>query len=46
MLGEHYAALRPLLDEAARAVDGPRAPWEYKIEAKAQKKAEGVGVWG
>ena len=39
LLGEHYAALLPLLEEAARPVDGPRAPSEYKIEEKAQKKA-------
>ena len=35
VLGEHYAALLPLLEDAARPVDGPRGPWEYKIEAKA-----------
>ena len=39
VLGKHYAALLPLLEDAAQPVDGPRAPWEYKIEAKAQKKA-------
>ena len=27
VLGEHYAALLPLLDEAAGAVDGPRVSW-------------------
>jgi hypothetical protein len=39
VLGEHYAALLPLLEEAARPVDGPRAPWEHRTEVKAQKKA-------
>ena len=39
VLGEHYAALLPLLEEAARPVDGPRAPWEHRAEVKAQKKA-------
>jgi len=39
MLGEHYAVLLPLLEEAARPVDGPRAPWEHRTEVKAQKKA-------
>ena len=38
VLGEHYAALLPLLEEADRPVDGPRAPSEYKTEEKAQKK--------
>ena len=39
VLGKHYAALLPLLEDAAQPVDGPRAPWEYKIEAKAQQNA-------